>query len=172
MKQPTTVLILALLWGASIFLYLGVGLWVAVRNPSDRIVAVSGGALGAFFALVSAVMAFGIGARKPWGRMLQIGIAGLGLFFCPYTLASLVILFYLFRPATKVHFSGRRLHSELSAAEAATLSSDSGDVAFTVALLGTVLIGSLLLLGASYGYSRYSETRVPADVESPPPSSF
>jgi type IV secretory pathway VirB2 component (pilin) len=140
-----------------------------MRSPQDRIVAVAMGALGAFFALLSAVMMFGVGGRKPWARMLQIGIAGLGLFFCPYSLASLVVLFYLFRPATKVHFSGRRLHSELSSAEAATLSNDSGDIAFTLALLGTVLIGTVLLIGACYGYTRYADARVPTDVESPTP---
>ena len=52
-------------------------------------------------------MGLGLLTLKPWARMLQIGIAGLGLLVCPFTLASATVLFYMLREDARLYFSGK-----------------------------------------------------------------
>jgi general secretion pathway protein G len=99
---------------------------------------------------VSVACAIGLWQLKPWGRVLQIVLAIIGLFVPPVvTVLSILILIYMFRADTKVRFSGLGPH-RLTANEKAVLGSQpgvfdqvvSGCLIFTVALLvgGSVLM--------------------------------
>ena len=52
-------------------------------------------------------MALGLRARAGWARHLQIAAAGLGLFLCPFSFASVTVLLYMFRPGVRATFEGR-----------------------------------------------------------------
>jgi hypothetical protein len=128
--RPTTLTTLASLWAASVLIY-GAS---AVLSPflGLRDTAGTAHAAGsALMALVSAVMAFGLFTRKPWARLAQAGIAGLGLLLCPFTLASATALIYVLRPSTKAFFEGKA-------------TDDPAETTFTLTLVGTVVLGVLL----------------------------
>ena len=59
-------------------------------------------------AVVSGLMAWGLFTRKPWARLAQAVIAGLGLLVCPFTLASATTLIYVLRPSTRAAFDPER----------------------------------------------------------------
>jgi hypothetical protein len=149
--RPLTVQVLSALWLASVVFYAGSGIVVAVRGvlpPPFGWVAIGAGFL---LALVSAVMAYGLWALKPWGRFLQIGIAALGLLDCPMTLASATVLVYMLRKSTAVWFSGqdpRRL-----AAQDAVKLDLSAETTFAVTLIAMTALGAVLTgAGAWFGW--------------------
>jgi hypothetical protein len=158
--------VLSLLWGLSVVVYLGLAVYLALRSD-NRWVGIGGGLVAAVCALMSLVMAWGLWGRKPWARLAQIVLAGLGLLDCPFTLSSIVILAYLFRPVAKIHFSGRRTLGELSPAETEVLSKDRADVAFALILLATVLLGAIALPSGAYLYTRWGRT--PPELTAPAP---
>ena len=136
--RPLTVTLLAGLWMASVLLY-GVGGVLAARAWGlPGFWAALPVAAGAMLALVSAAMAYGLWTLSPWARVLQIFIAALGVLVCPFTFASIAVLFYMARPATRSAFSGARPGSG-----AASPGPDSSDTAYAAVLVGTVLLGAL-----------------------------
>jgi hypothetical protein len=151
--RPLTVQVLSALWLASIFIYAGAGLLLALRgglpSPFGAVSAVAGGLL----AVLSAVMAYGIWTLRPWARLLQIGIAAIGLLDCPMTLASATVLVYMLRKGTAVWFSGRA-PGRLSGDEAASLDSSS-DMTFALTVLAMAALGAVLTaVGAWFGWPR------------------
>jgi hypothetical protein len=103
--RPLTVTILAVLWGVCIPLFLlgavsglisGTGL---MRFLLPAIYLVMTG--------ISGVMGWGLWTLKPWSRMAQVVIAGIGIVLaCPYVVASIGTILYLLRPAAKSRFAG------------------------------------------------------------------
>jgi hypothetical protein len=103
--RPLTVTILAVLWGVCIPLFL-----------LAAVAGLIGGAGVTRFLLpavylvmtgISGVMGWGLWTLKPWSRMAQIVIAGIGIVFaCPYVVASVGTILYLLRPAAKSRFAG------------------------------------------------------------------
>jgi hypothetical protein len=131
-SRPLTVTLLAVLWLLSIPLYglggvalahgLGWrGLWAALPIGA-----------GIVLTLVSAVMGYGLWALAPWARIAQIVLAAIGLFFCPFTLASAAALVYMSRPAARAAF-GRTAGRDAAP--------DSAEGVFSAVILGTVLLG-------------------------------
>lgn len=59
-------------------------------------------------AVLHVACAWGVLRLRPWGRLLQVGLAILGLFGVPIgTLVSVLMLVYLLHPGTELLFSGR-----------------------------------------------------------------
>ena len=119
--------------------YLGreAGLWAAIPAV-----------LGLALAAVSAAVSYGLWARSPWARGVQLGLAVLGL-CSPAVLTCILILIYLLRPEVRIQFSGRRLFSELDPAEARLVRHSSSDTAFALSIRGSLLVAILVagLLG-------------------------
>jgi hypothetical protein len=128
--RPTTLTTLASLWAASVLLYGASAAFSPFFGLRDE-AGTAHAAGSAVMALLSAVMAFGLFTLKPWARLAQAGIAGLGLVVCPFTLASATALIYVLRPATKAAFEGKA-------------SDDPAETTFTLTLVGTVVLGVLL----------------------------
>jgi hypothetical protein len=157
--RPLTVALLSGLWLLSVLVYglggvatahsLGwTGVWAAVPI-----------AAGAILALVSAAMAYGLWALAPWARVLQIVLAAFGVFLCPFTLASIAVLFYMSRPAARAAFSGKRPQG---AADVPPMDT-SKEPAYAAVVLGTVLLGvvasgSSLFLGRRGGSMEEART--------------
>jgi hypothetical protein len=56
---------------------------------------------------ISGVMAWGLWSVKPWVRMAQIVLAGLGIVVtCPFAISCISIIVYMLRPAVKARFAG------------------------------------------------------------------
>jgi hypothetical protein len=143
--RPVTVTTLAGLWLFSAFVYALAGLAAVGFSglQGEWAIAAAGGGLA--LAFLCGVMAFGFWSRRDLARIVQIGIAGLGLFTCAYTLASATILVYLLRGDVRIHFSGRHDFQELSPAEAETvLGGRSADATFALTIVGMFLLGSVL----------------------------
>jgi hypothetical protein len=143
--RPLTLTVLAILWALSFLVFPGLAVLVGI-NGSGAWAAVLV-TIFSFAALLSPVMAFGLWARAPWARVLQIvvGISGLVLcVFAPFVVTTVAVLVYMFRPEVKIHFSGRTDYRQLSADEVATLRGGSADGIFTAAVLGGVVIAVLL----------------------------
>lgn len=100
-----TMTILAGLWAANAPLSLlgAIGSLVGGEGWSRFV-------LGAFYLLltgISGVMAWGLWTVKPWVRMTQIVLAGIGILLtCPFAIACVSIIVYLLRPAAKARFAG------------------------------------------------------------------
>jgi type II secretory pathway pseudopilin PulG len=135
--------VLAVLWllgapaygiGGLALAFLGrdAGLWAAIPAV-----------IGLILALLCAVMGFGLWSRSPWARLLQIGLAVLGL-CSPSILTCILILIYLTRPEARVQFSGRRDFSDLSPSEARIVRENSSDTVFALSILGSLLVAALL----------------------------
>ena len=109
--------------------------------------------LGFTAAGVSAGMAFGLWARRPWAQGAQIGIAALGLLLCPFTLASAVVLAYMLRPATAAHFSNARPVGDAA-------QPDTAELTFTGLVMATVVLGTMLAAGTVF-FLRATTTALP-----------
>jgi len=133
-QRPLTVTVLAVLWMASVLLYLASGIGGLVGTGG--IVGIVSAIVGGFLALVSIAMALGLWTVKPWARIAQIVLAGIGVLSCTFTLPSVAILVYMFRPAVRARFATGRGPG------------DSKEGLFTGLILGTVALGALLLGGA------------------------
>jgi len=146
-ERPLTVTVLAGLWAASVLLYGAGGLALASSTGW------TGGALAAavtaalLLAIVSAVMAVGLWTCRPWARVLQILGAGLGILTCAFTLSSITVLVYMLRPAVAARFAGQGGSPASQPVEADA--DTSAEAAFTIAILGTVLLGAALVAAAA-----------------------
>jgi pSer/pThr/pTyr-binding forkhead associated (FHA) protein len=132
-ERPLTVNVLAALWLMSVPIYGLGGLALAARYSG--VVSFLVATLGLGLAALSAALAWGLWSLKPWARGLQIGIAGLGVLVCPFTLASVVVLAYMLMPVGAAAFADGGPDQEPDARR---------EAGFAAALLGTVLLGALL----------------------------
>jgi pSer/pThr/pTyr-binding forkhead associated (FHA) protein len=133
--RPLTVSVLAALWLMSVPMYALGGLALAARFSGAG--AVLTGLLGLLLAGLAAALAWGLWSLAPWARTLQIGVAGLGLLVCPFSLASIVVLAYLLtRTGTSAFLDGPVEAPGQTRMEAG----------FAGALLATVLLGALVTM--------------------------
>jgi hypothetical protein len=137
---PLTLTSLAILWGLLAPAALAGGIVVAARSeePLAGVIAVG---VGLLLAAVGVLMALGLRAKAEWARHLQIAAAGLGLFICPVTFASITVLIYMFRQDVSATFEGRG--SGAGAAEPT----------FALSLLGMLALGLVLTAGALLLYA-------------------
>ncbi|HUG51952.1 MAG TPA: FHA domain-containing protein [Vicinamibacteria bacterium] len=130
---PLTVTVLAALWALSVPLYAVGGVALSRQGAGARAALVAAGiALAAF----SAAMAVGLWLERRWAHVAQLVVAGLGLFVCPFTLASIAVLVYMLRPEVRWRFSDRRGQEPARSGQTETM--------FTGALLGAVVLGLML----------------------------
>jgi pSer/pThr/pTyr-binding forkhead associated (FHA) protein len=130
--RPLTVSVLAALWLMSVPMYALGGLALAARFTGAG--AVLTGVLGLTLGGLAAALAWGLWSLAPWARALQIGVAGLGLLVCPFSLASIVVLVYLLtRTGASAFVDGPDVGPGQIRREAG----------FAAALLVTVLAGAL-----------------------------
>jgi hypothetical protein len=129
-QRPLTVTVLSVLWMASVVLYLGmaVGGLLGTGGIAGMVSAVIGGLL----ALLSVGMAVGLWMVKGWSRIAQIVIAALGVLTCSFTLPSVAVLIYMFRPGVRARFATGRGPG------------DPKEGLFTGLILGTVALGVLI----------------------------
>ena len=129
---------------------LGISILVGIMGATDAsnrpmlVVGAAGLVLGA----LSLAAAAGLFRLSAWGRLLQIGLAILGLLVIPVgTVMSALLLFYLFQPGIRVLFSGRSSSDELTPDEAAAVLRLQGGSTAVVALIAAavVLVGVLFV---------------------------
>jgi hypothetical protein len=112
--------------------------WGNLPSPFGIVAAVA----GALFAVFGGVMAFGLWTLKPWARILQIGVAAMGILNCPMALASATVLVYMLRKPAARWFSGRD-QGRPSREEPAAIDL-SAETTFTLTILAMVVLGALL----------------------------
>jgi len=143
--RPLTVSVLAVLWALGALILAGGGL-AATFALQWAGAAAWGAALGGLvLAAVAAGLAFGLWARSPWARPLQIVLAGLGVLACPFLPAAITTLIYMLRPEVRAAFSGKRDLGDLLPAEAEALSTGAAETAFSLSILGMVLLGLIAI---------------------------
>jgi len=145
--QPLTVTVLVALWAASVPLYLVSAAVLALRAQAAGRAALIAAGLG--LAALSGVMAFGLTQGRRWAWIAQLAVAAIGVFVCPFTLASIAVLIYMLRPAVQWHFSDRQRPEPES--------SGQGEPMFAGALLAAVILG-VLLTGALTVLARTART--------------
>jgi hypothetical protein len=145
LPRPMTITVLAVLWLLASGVYGALGLGYAIFGARGSALAV--GAAGLSMAGISLVVGFGLWARAPWARLLQLVLAAVGVFSCVFTLPSLAIIAYLLRPEIQLHFVGPRI---LSAEESERATSATPEMAFTMGIVGTLVLGILLAAIAGY----------------------
>jgi hypothetical protein len=116
MQRPVVVTLLAALkfiWGpASIVLGL-----VILLGASGNPIGVPFGVAFLGLGMLGLVCGVALWRLRPFGRHLQIALSIVGLFGFPlFTVISVLVLIYMFRPGVRVSFSGRQVQ-ELTADE-------------------------------------------------------
>src|SRR5258708_19119243 len=136
---------LATLWFLSAFGSAAAGLGIAGFSGLAADWAIAAAGAGLALALLCGVMAFGLWSRHGWARVVQIGIAGLGVLTCAYTLAAATVLVYMLRGDVRILFSGRTDFRELSPGEATAVREGvSADTTFALTILAMFVLGSAL----------------------------
>lgn len=154
MKRPGLITLLAVLQ------FLGAGFWLLVA-----IATVLGGAVPAaalLFVLAALQLACGAGlwTLRPYGRILQLVFAGIGLLAVPFgTVVAILILMYLTRPGMKIIFSGKPAEALTpdERAQMAAVPVPSGIIValvVVVAGVGTVICVSIIAAVAIPGLLR------------------
>jgi hypothetical protein len=138
--RPMTVTVLSALWALSVPFSVAVPLLAARRAGADSLGWAVAGGSALVFAASGTTLALGLRALAPWARHLQIAAAALGLVVCPFTLASLTVLFYMARPDVKAAFEGK----DRGEGEAG----GTAEPTFAVSLLGLLALGFALTAGA------------------------
>ncbi|HEV7503224.1 MAG TPA: hypothetical protein VGQ33_24565, partial [Vicinamibacteria bacterium] len=100
-------------------------------------------------AALSGVMAFGLAKGRRWAWILQLAVAAIGVFVCPFSLASVAVLIYMLRPAVQWHFSDRQRPQPES--------TQQGDAIFAGAVVAAVVFG-VLISGALTVLARTART--------------
>lgn len=165
LPRPLTITVLAVLWLLAGGVYGALGLGYAIFGARGTS-ALAAGAAGLSMAVLSSVVGFGLWARAPWARLLQLVLAGVGVFSCIFTLPSLAIIAYMLRPEVQLHFAGPRI---LSAEESERATTGTPEMAFTLGIAGTLVI-SILLAAVAGWFARTLLRRpeVPAGRGEPP----
>ena len=165
LPRPLTVTALAVLWLLAGALYGAVGLGYAFFGSRGSS-AMASAAAGLAMAGLSWTVGFGLWARAPWARLLQLVLAAIGIFTCAFTLPSLAIIAYLLRPEVQLHFAGPRI---LSAEESERAHTATPEMAFTMGIVGTLFISILIALAAGYFVLNFIPARgVPEGKGAPP----
>jgi hypothetical protein len=146
--RPATVTLLGALWILAVPLHAALGIAAGFGGGAAPAVSWALLALGMALSCLSALMAFGVFARAPWARVLQLVLAAVGLLLCPFALASVTLLVYLLRPESRLAFSGRRDYGELTLDEQRLLAGDGSEAAFAGTLAGAVALGAALSVAA------------------------
>lgn len=139
LPRPLTITVLAALWLLAGGVYGALGLGYAIFGARGTS-ALAAGAAGISMAVLSSVVGFGLWARAPWARLLQLVLAAVGVFSCVFTLPSLAIIAYMLRPEVQLHFAGPRM---LSAEESERATTGTPETAFTLGIVGTLVISIL-----------------------------
>jgi hypothetical protein len=132
-QRPLTVTVHAALWMAMVLIQV-FNIAVALIATGGLIGMISAGISGLMMVL-SVVMALGLWKVRPWARIAQLVIAGIGTLSCLFTAPSVLTLVYFLRPAVSQRFSTGRGPA------------DPKEGLFTGLILGTVALGMLLLAG-------------------------
>jgi len=123
-------------------------LYVAGTNTgsgSDGSLAVVVGVIALAGAAVTGVCATGLWTLRPYGRVVQLVLAGIGLLAIPIgTLLAGLLLAYLFKPGVKVLFA-RRPGDALTVAESAAIARDANG-GLAIAVIVMLLAGPVLTL--------------------------
>lgn len=136
--RPLTITVLAVLWGLNIPLSL-----LSVLSSLFAGEGILRFVLAAFFLLltgISGVMGWGLWTVRPWARLAQLVLAGLGILTCTFAIPSIAIIVYLLRPAVKARFAG-------------TPEVEPKEMLFTILIGIGVILGGVGLIGlwvASY----------------------
>ncbi len=141
---PLTVRVLAGLWALGALAFAASGLVAAGALGWNGIGALAAVLGGLVLAAVAVVLAFGLWSKSPWARLLQIALAALGILACPFLPAAVTTLIYMLRAEVRAAFSGKKDLRDLPPAEAEALVTGSAEMAFTLSILGMVLLGLLL----------------------------
>lgn len=99
--RPLTVSVLAGLWALFVPTAIALTLLGVGRLGGGWLGWTVGAVASIVLAGLGTTMAFGLLARAPWARHLQIATACLGLLLCPFSLASATVLLYMARPEVK-----------------------------------------------------------------------
>lgn len=164
LPRPLTITVLAVLWLLAGAVYGALGLGYAIFGARGTS-ALAAGAAGISMAVLSSVVGFGLWARAPWARLLQLVLAGVGVFSCVFTLPSLAIIAYMLRPEVQLHFAGPRI---LSAEESERATTATPEMAFTLGIVGTLVISILFAGVAGYFAQSWLRPEVPAGKGEPP----
>jgi len=137
--RPPFVTILALLqWAsAAVTLLLTALALVSIAGASSvRSVAVILTFLLAAGGVANLACGIGLWTLKPYGRMLQLVFAWIGLLAVPFgTIASVLVLVYLRRPGMRTLFSGKPAEALSAADRAQIAAANQGGAAFAVIVL-------------------------------------
>jgi hypothetical protein len=143
--RPLTVSVLAVLWGLGALVFAASGLATGIALQWAGAAAWGAALGGLVLAVVAVGLAFGLWSRSPWARPLQIVLAGLGILACPFLPAAITTLIYMLRAEVRAAFSGKKDLGDLLPAEAEALSSGAAETAFSLSILGMVLLGLIAI---------------------------
>jgi hypothetical protein len=118
-----------------------------------------------YAALTVLYLANGIGlwGLKPWGRILQIIVAIVGLCGIPVgTILAIWVLVYMFKPGTRILFSGRS-PAELTPEEAGQVREASSGSAWIFILIAAVLAVIMVLIIAAIAIPSLLRARIAAN---------
>ncbi len=144
LPELLTVRVLAGLWALGALASAASGLVTAGALGWSGMGALAAALAGLILAAVAVVQAVGLWSKSPWARPLQIALAALGILACPFLPAAVTTLIYMLRAEVRGAFSGKKDLRDLPPAEAEALAPPSAETAFTLSILGMVLLGLLL----------------------------
>ena len=150
LRRPVAVTILAVVnaLGACV---LGFGALIALIGGAkdDPVLAAVVGAVCGLVAILQVACAIGLWRLAPWGRVIQIVLACVGLLLIPVgTLVAALILWYLILARTRILFSGKQA-AELTAAELALLARRANGA--TVLVVAAAAVAVVLVAVAVVG---------------------
>jgi hypothetical protein len=138
--RPLTVTVLVALWALSVPLYAVAGA-VLSSHAAGGLRAVLF-AVGIGLASLSGAMAGGLWHGRRWAYIAQIAVGAIGVFLCPFTLASIAVLVYMLRPGVQWYFSARSEREPEDGRRAEPL--------FAGALVAAVVLGVLITAGLTF----------------------
>jgi FHA domain-containing protein len=138
--RPLTVTVLVALWALSVPLYAVAGAMLSAPATGATRAALLAAGIG--LAALSGAMAAGLWHGRRWAYVAQIAVAALGVFLCPFTLASIAVLVYMLRPGVQWHFSDHREREPESVGQAEPM--------FAGALVASVVLGVLLTAAMTF----------------------
>jgi hypothetical protein len=137
-ERPLTVSVLAIAWALAGALLLLGGLGLVAFGGLGRAAAGLGLVASVAAAVLAGLTAYGLWSCAPWGRLLQLALSAVGLLSCIFTLPSAAAIVYMLRPQARSLFD----------ATAEPLPTEEGsEIAFTLAIVGTLALGALLASG-------------------------
>ena len=141
---------LAGLWALALLPSVASGVGAAAFGGLSGLAAVAAAAGGLVLAGLCGVMALGLWVRAVWARPLQIGLAVLGIFICPLTLAAGTTLVYMLRPEARLQFSGKKDLRDLSPQDARLLRAPGAESTFAFAIVATLVVGVAATAAAAW----------------------